>query len=202
MLVRALMLAAAAVLIVNSALADWKNCLDLRSAARTAYIVTDRDGQTSCGDMNDNLIDAEARAAKDDSLWFRLDTETWVVRDPGVVASAQRQFAKVNEIGARQGAIGAKQGRIGAEQGVLGARQAALAISRMGSTDAPKDDPAEAEARSARMRELGEQMEGLGKIQSALAEDLKRELNAAQAGLSKILDQAIKDGTAVRVRRL
>jgi hypothetical protein len=59
------------------------------------------------------------------------------------------------------------------------------------------------------MRELGERMEALGREQgkygeqmAALGEAMQRELAVAQRGLSQLLDRAMKDGTAVRVRRL
>jgi len=37
---------------------------------------------------------------------------------------------------------------------------------------------------------------------AALGEAMQRELAVAQRGLSQLLDRAMKDGTAVRVRRL
>lgn len=181
---------------------DWDDCLDIRSARDTAYVITDGEHQTLCGEIRDLPLPPTAGVPRDSAVYFRLDEQTWVVRDPAVVAEARRLFRKVGAIGEQQGAIGAKQGAIGAEQGKIGVQQANLALSRLGSSNAPEDDARAAAERDARMRDLGEHMEVLSRQQSALAGEMKRELARAQAGLSTLLGKAIQDGKAVPIRRL
>ena len=177
-------------------------CLEIGSARRTAYVVTDGEHQTSCGDMGDLFAGGSKADEGRDVVWFRLDEQAWVVRDPAVAGEARRLFAKVEEIGGRQGAVGAKQGRIGAEQGRIGAKQAEEALRRVRTGEDSSADPETAQARADRMRELGKQMEVLGREQGVLGKQMREELTKAQAGLSRLLDRAIKDGTAVRIRRL
>jgi len=180
---------------------SYDECLEIGSARRTAYIVTDGEHQTMCGNMGDLFADEAKRDERKDVVWFRLDGQCWVVRDPAVAGEAVRLFEKVNEIGGRQGFLGAKQGRIGAEQGRIGAEQAAQALRRLGTGGAGDDSPS-GEASAARMRELGEQMKVLGHEQSVLGKEMRDELTRAQAGLSKLLEEAMKDGTAIPIRRL
>ena len=181
---------------------SYDECLEIGSARRTAYVVTNGENQTMCGEMGDLYAGGSKEDAGRDVVWFRLDDQSWVVRDPAVAGEARRLFEKVNEIGGRQGTLGAKQGRIGAEQGRLGAKQAEQALRRVSTGEGSGEDPKAAEARAERMRELGKQMEVLGQEQGVLGKQMREELTKAQAGLSRLLDQAINDGTAVRIRRL
>jgi bla regulator protein BlaR1 len=184
---------------------DPGSCLDLGAKERTSYVITTRDGHTMCGDVGDVVYADESRPKGEAVVWFRIDDGTWVIRDPAVNAEARRLFTQVNEIGRKQGEIGAKQGVLGAEQGRLGAEQAKIGTKQ--AVAALRDEPAE--DYSARMRELGDRMAVLGREQgkygeqmAALGEAMQRELAVAQRGLSQLLDRAMKDGTAVRVRRL
>jgi hypothetical protein len=181
------------------------SCLELGAKERTSYVITTGDGHTMCGDIGDVVYADESRPKGEEVVWFRIDDATWVIRDPAVNAEARRLFVQANEIGRKQGEIGAKQGRIGAEQGKIGAEQARIATKQ--ATAALRNEPAGDS--SDRMRELGERMEALGREQgkygeqmAALGEAMQRELAVAQRGLSQLLDRAMKDGTAVRVRRL
>jgi bla regulator protein blaR1 len=177
---------------------DAGSCLDLGAHERSAYVISDGDGHTMCGDVGDVVIADGSRSKGEQIVWFRIDDATWVIRDPAVTAEARRLFDDVNEIGRQQGVIGAKQGRIGAEQARIGMKQASAALRN----ETAEDD-------SARMRELGDRMSLLGREQSkygeqqsALGEKMRVEIAAAQKGLSLLLDRAMKDGTAVRVIRL
>lgn len=197
------LLAAAALAAASPALAsDAGDCLEIGAARETAYVVANGDDSTICGELGDIDPMAEKHGKGDEAVWFRLDDATWVVRDPAVVAEAHALFVRVHEIGGKQGEIGAKQGRIGAEQGRLGTKTAEVALRNLGAGEQTSQDAREADARSARMRELGKEMEGLGAQQSALGDQMTREIATAQAGLSKLLEKAMKNGTAVRVRRL
>jgi len=184
---------------------DADSCLDLGAKERTAYVITNGDSNTSCGDLADIRIAQESRAKGEEVVWFRIDDQTWVVRDPAVTAEAHRLFTEVNEIGRRQGEIGAKQGRLGAEQGRIGAEQARIGARQAAAalSGEPTGDYSD------RMRELGERMSALGREQSkygdqmsALGEKIKVGVAEAQKGLSTLLERAVKDGTAVRVRRV
>jgi hypothetical protein len=179
------------------ALAGGEGCLDIPSTRSTAYQITDGDNSSSCGE-----IDVKER---EDAIWFRVDGQSWVVRDPAVVAEGQRLFARVSEIGAEQGKLGAKQGRLGAEQGRIGAEQGKIGARQ--AVAALRDE--EVEDYGARMAELGEEMARLGRQQAVLGdqqrelgETMRREIAVAQKGLSRLLEKAMKDGTAVRASRL
>lgn len=196
-------LALAALAAASPALAsNASDCLEIGAARETAYVVANGDDSTICGDLGDIDPMAEKHRKGEEAVWFRLDEATWVVRDPAVVAEARALFVKVHEIGGKQGEIGAKQGAIGAEQGRLGIKTAEVALRSLGDGAPTANEAREADARSARMRELGKEMEGLGTQQSALAQEMTREIATAQAGLSRLLEKAMRDGTAVRVRRL
>src|SRR5262245_1389000 len=184
---------------------DANSCLDLGAKERTAYVVMHGDTNTSCGDMDEIRVAHESAGKGRDAVWFRIDDATWIVRDGAVTAEALRLFDEVNEIGEQQGAIGAKQGRLGAEQGRIGAEQARIGAQQAAA--ALRNEPAP--DYSDRMRELGDRMAALGREQSrygdqmnALGDKIKVEVAEAQKGLSKLLDRAMKDGTAVRVTRL
>ena len=127
------------------------------------------------------------------------------------------------EIGAKQSRVGAEQARIGTEQGAIGTEQAieaqaqaelakkdeALAEAAERSRQAALDEVKRAERgpkdASARMRELGERMSVLGRQQAELGEQqrvlgetMAREVAEAQRALSRLLERAMKDGTALR----
>jgi len=179
------------------------DCLDL--GRDTSYVVTDGDSNTMCGDVTNVRLAEESRPQGEEVVWLRIDGDTWVIRDPAVTAEARRLFEEVNQIGKEQGAIGAKQGAIGAKQGQIGAEQAKIAVKQASAalSNQPIEDT------SARMTELGEKMAALGREQgvygeqmAALGRRMTRAISEAQKRLSQLLDRAMKDGTAVRVRRL
>jgi hypothetical protein len=198
MLRRMLLIAAALSLSGTPSLArDPNACLRIGSTRVSAYLVMDGRSNTSCGDVDDIRHASESETARDQAVWFRLDGQDWVVRDPAVVAEARFLFKKVNELGEKQGAVGAKQGAIGAEQGRIGARQAELAIYQI-SGNATRTEPT-AEQCSDRMRELGKRMTVLSDEQTALSAQMTREVATAQSGLSLLLEKAMKEGKAVKV---
>ena len=175
--------------------AAGSDCLDL--GRDTAYVVTIGDNNTSCGD-----IDVRDH---DDSIWFRVDGKSWVVRDPAVIAEGRRLLEQVWDLGAKQGALGAKQGTLGAEQGRLGAEQGALGARQ--ATAALRDEFIEdLSARMAelgrRQGELGRRQGELGRQQGELGRKMALAMSDASEGLSRLLEKAMKDGTAVRVSRL
>jgi bla regulator protein BlaR1 len=119
--------------------ASGSRCLDIGSGKDSAYVITDGNSHSMCGDTDDVVTAIKARGNGGDVVWFRVDGQDWIVRDPSTVAEAQRLFHTVGEIGERQGAIGARQGEIGAqqskigmEQGAIGMRQAEVALAQAG----------------------------------------------------------------------
>jgi beta-lactamase regulating signal transducer with metallopeptidase domain len=60
------------------------------------------------------------------AILFKRDGKTWVIDDPALVKQAQQAYARVNELGKKQGELGEQQGKLGAKQGELGALQGQL----------------------------------------------------------------------------
>lgn len=117
---------------------DDSRCLDIGSGKSSAYVITDGKSHTMCGDMGDVRFSDAQRKKGEDLVWFEVDGQDWVVRDPAVVAQARQLFAKVGALGEqqgtlgeRQGVLGEEQGRLGEEMGKLGSRQAELAQWRV-----------------------------------------------------------------------
>ena len=158
-------------------------CLDL--GRETAYVITIGDHSTSCGNVPGVGFSDTKNTGSEDSIWFRVDGRNWVVRDPAVIAEGNRLMAEVWELGEKQGELGAKQGKLGAEQGRLGAEQGSLGAKQ-----------AIAQA------ELGRRQSALGEQQSELGQRMGRAISQAQSGLSRLLEKAMTDGTAVRATRL
>jgi bla regulator protein blaR1 len=179
------------------------DCLDL--GRDTAYVITIGEHSTSCGNIPGVGFSNTKNDGSEDSIWFRVDGKNWVARDPASIAEANRLMAEVWELGEKQGALGAKQGRLGAEQGRLGAEQGRLGARQ--AIAALRDETIE--DLSARMAELGERQAELGRRQSALGEQqselgerVGRAIEQAQSRLSRLLEKAMSDGTAVRATRL
>ena len=107
-----------------------QRCLDIGSGKDNAYVVTDGRTHSTCGDIDDISVAAEHRVKGQDVIWFRVDGKNWVVRDPAVVAEAQRLFAGVSAVGEQQAKIGAKQAQIGLEQSVIGSEQGEIGVAQ------------------------------------------------------------------------
>lgn len=227
------------------------SCLDIGSGKHNAYVIADGQHPSTCGDVGDVRLAEDQRDKGEDVIWFRVDDQSWVVRDRTVVADARRLFAGVSKIGEQQAAIGANQSRLGMEQAGIGReqgeigmqqaiaaqvqaelalRQASEALRRAGREEV--EDAKDAAERSrqaaledrqrargqegmkpergsddvgARMRELGERMTVLGREQAVLGdqqrllgEKITLEVAEAQRALSRLLERAMRDGTALR----
>ena len=179
------------------------DCLDL--GRDTAYVVTVGDHNMNCGNVPGVGLTSEKNSGREDSIWFRVDGQNWVVRDRAVVSEANRLLQEVWDLGEKQGALGAKQGKLGAEQGMLGAEQARIGMKQAAA--ALSAEPVEDV--SARQAELGERQAELGRKQSALGEQqgelgkrMGLAMTEAKEGLSRLLEKSIKEGTAVRATRL
>ena len=70
---------------------------------------------------------SERQTSADDSFWFRERGDTYVVRDPALVAEAQAAAQPLSEVGGEMGRVGAALGRNGAKMGRIGGRMGAIA---------------------------------------------------------------------------
>jgi beta-lactamase regulating signal transducer with metallopeptidase domain len=226
-------------------------CLDIGSSKDSAYVITNGDDHTVCGDVDEARRADEQRRSGQDVIWFRVGDQDWVVHDPAVVAKARALFATVEEIGERQAEIGVQQSllgteqsKIGMEQGDVGMRQAKIALEQAtvemqrAEQERAKDELAQDAERQGRERlekeiaerdlelarakqskqlantpaqrerldELNARMDALGRVQEAfgekqrvLGERMTREVAEAQDALSRLLERAMRDGTASRV---
>ena len=96
---------------------------------------------------------------------FRRDGDTYVVRDPDLVARALDASRPMRELGERQGRLGGEQGELGGRQGELGGEQGGL---------------------GARQGELGTEMGRLGgRLGSLVAEKVRLEAERAQPGATR-----------------
>jgi hypothetical protein len=91
------------------------DCLRIGSARVSAYFVMNGRSDTSCGDVDDMRRAAESEADGYQGVWFRLDGQEWVVRDPAVVTAARNLFRKVNELGKRMAIVGSEPSVLSAE---------------------------------------------------------------------------------------
>jgi hypothetical protein len=152
-------------------------------------------------------------------LRFRQDGEDYVVRDPVLVAEAQRATEPMRQtghemgvLGAEMGRHGAAMGRLGGQMGALGARLAALNVRLIDQSDsrasreatrAQIDElhgdlaklraklSAKQSAHAGRQRELSRRMGEL----SARHAELSRE---ASARVREIARRALREGKAER----
>jgi len=110
--------------------ADGRGCLGPGSGSHSAYVITDGDSHTMCGEITDvELADAQ-RKNGDDVIWFRVGDQDWVIRDKAAVDQARQLFSEVGAIGAQQGAIGRKQSLLGAQQSQIGMQQGAIGMKQ------------------------------------------------------------------------
>jgi hypothetical protein len=99
-------------------------CLEIGKNVDTAYVITNGKRHTMCGDVADVREAMGARGAGGEVIWFRVGSESFVIRDPEAVAQGRRYFAAIDLIGEQQSEIGMEQSRIGMEQAKIGAQQA------------------------------------------------------------------------------
>jgi bla regulator protein BlaR1 len=103
------------------------HCLAIGTGPHNAYVIVTGDDRTMCGDTDDIAMADGLRRKGEDIIWFRVDGQDWVVRDPATVAEARRLFSGVGVIGDSQSAIGIGQSKIGEEQSRIAEQQAAAA---------------------------------------------------------------------------
>ena len=189
-----------------------ERCLDLGNAKDTAFVITNGDSHTMCGDLSD-IRDAEhARGTGDDVVWFRVDGQSYVIRDRGTVTEAREAFRAQNMIGTEQSKVGDIQAAIGDKQAAIGDKQARLAEAQerlakeLSASGRSVDLQAKMDELSRRMdelnrhmQELGEQQSELGIRQNALGNKMMLEGSAAQRRLTEILERALESGRAAKI---
>lgn len=192
-----------------------------------AHVLIDGNTINAVG-TSDDLRAAKSQQRNGEALlWVRKGGTRYVVRDAATLSRLKAAYAPVEELGEEQGKLGEKQGALGAQQGELGARQgemgarqgelsaryAALASRRAGAeADArSKAEAAAAEQRQAALEQqqrqlgrqqqaLGRQQQELGRQQQALGERQRAASEAAQREADRLIDAAIANGLAQRVK--
>jgi beta-lactamase regulating signal transducer with metallopeptidase domain len=190
---------------------ELQRCLYLDDAGSAAFVITERQGYTMCGEKSDVRAAERARRDGDDLIWFRLDGTTWVIRDPATIAEARELFARHHRIGQQQADLGKVQSEIGARQAEMGQRQAemALAQARMALDQALAQSGQIAATKMAEMSEhvkevqrqmglLDQQQAELSRLQSELSDGMLEDAVESQRRLSLLLKGAMDDGRAER----
>ena len=179
------------------------------------YAVLDEDGYSTFGGGYWSADRArELRRSPGEPLFlFRRDGQTWVVRDPELVARALDATRPMRELGERQGLLGGeqgelggRQGELGGEQGKLGARQGEIGgeMGRLGGrlgalvaekvrleTERSRPGGTADAATLARIAELRREIEGIESQMRALGERMRelgeqqRELGESQRALGE-----------------
>ncbi|HEX4824428.1 MAG TPA: M56 family metallopeptidase [Candidatus Polarisedimenticolaceae bacterium] len=193
--------------------AAFERCLDLGKSRDSAFVITDGDSHTMCGDIRDIQEAEHARGKGDDIIWFRVDGQSYVVRDRGTVVEARETFRAQNLVGTEQSSVGDVQSAIGDKQAAIGEKQAQLAqiqaklADEMAASGRDAEVQAKMNALSARMNELNAQMRALseqqaelGARQGALGEKMRLEGSDAQRRLTEILERALESGRAAKIQ--
>jgi chromosome segregation ATPase len=71
-----------------------------------------------------------------DFIWFIHNGESYVIRDAGVVQTAKRLYAPMEELGRKQEALGKQQEALGEQQEALGKQQEGVRVKVPGDLDA------------------------------------------------------------------
>jgi len=179
----------------------------------TAYVITNGDSHTMCGGPADMRAAERGRIAGQDVVWFRIDDESWLIRDQATVAEAHKLFEAQThagrmqaELGGAQAQLGGRQAELGERQAKLGAMQSEIATSLAG-TDRNLDLQAKMREVQVRMEELSRQMGALnvmqrelGQQQRMLGDQMSQKAEEARGQLAELLRSAMRNGNAVRDR--
>jgi bla regulator protein BlaR1 len=173
-------------------------CLGIGSGRDTAYVITDGSSRSMCGDIGDVRAADAQRGNHEDIVWFRVDGQEWVVRDPAVVAEARRVFEGVSRVGQQQAEIGAVQSRLGAEQSSIGLGQSRAGLEQAAAAQR-EAERAKREADEELRRAARQDADGIGSDEAirsrqeamekrmaelAAALDKERAVEAAGVGVS------------------
>ncbi|GAA4718194.1 hypothetical protein H9L13_07535 [Sphingomonas lutea] len=169
---------------------------------RMSYVLF-TDGSNSSmasGDLDDFYAARKHRASGGPMLYVRQDGQSFVIRDPAILARAQAIMAPQMELGRRQGALGDQQGELGRRQGALGGQQGQLGARMADSTPRQMAELGrEMSALGARQSELGKQQAALGARQAELGREQSRLAELAKPQFRALVEEAIRRGVAQRV---
>jgi hypothetical protein len=174
---------------------------------RSAYVVLYDDSRTMCGDP-DALRAAEAqRRGHEDLIWFRVDDDTYVIRDQGTIAETIAMFEARSRVHDRQAALADRQAEMAEREFEIAEQQAKIRdeIVRVDkASQATIEDKRVETSRKVekiareRSRMQSEQVQ-LEAKQEALAAELAARSTAALDGFSRMISDAITNGTAEKV---
>ncbi len=171
-----------------------------------AYVFVKGDHSIAEGTTEDIRKANRLRRGNEELLWIRRDNTEYLIRDPATLERFRASYAEAMSlgdaqvaIGNRHAAIGSKQAAIGQRQAQLGMKQAEMASQRMQGSKA-----------DARMAELDRQqaaldqeqaklnapMADLDRQQAALAKKMEAANARAERETKKLMEEAIRNGTA------
>lgn len=165
-----------------------------------SYVFT-RTGQALIsGNLNLDSVLALRKRYDGDYLWARRNGRTYLIRDARVIAEARAAFADADALHVEYESIAARMRPLERREEKLEEQ-----IDRIGDaiSDGEMDDP----AMEAKLRELHEQLKPVAReLRSLEAEeerlDAREEklVEVAERELRRIVDRAIANGTAERLR--
>jgi chromosome segregation ATPase len=176
-------------------------CLDLDGAKDTSFVIIHGNTLTMCGDKHDVRAANRARSGDEDLLWFRVDGQDWVIRNPSTIAQALDLFQPESELDRRMETLDGMQEELSRQQERLGEEEGKLSEARDSLDDAKAED-----GLSRRLEAIGRQLEGLDRElteldskQSSLADEASVLAAEAQTGMSNVLRDAMANGVARRL---
>ena len=188
------------------------SCLNLGDPTQSAFVVLHDAGRTMCGDPDD-VRDAErARLGDGDLLWFRVDGDTYVIRDEELIqrslevlhvrrATADKQVRIIDEriVAERQVDLARIESAVAEErdrvQTVVARQSASQADLERRSVEAAR----RMETLASEQAELQRAQGQLDAEHAALAAEIEARAAAKRDRLSRMLSDAIRSGTAERI---
>ena len=175
----------------------------VQSAQRTSYVLfaADSDSVSMSGSSEDIRRARGLRNGREPLLYFRDGAAAYVIRDPATLRQAKAIFKPQEDLGLRQGELGRRQGALGRKQAELGAEQARLGVLQASSP--PRSAAALGRQQGElgrRQGELGRQQGELGRQQGELGREQARLARIAQDRIKALVMDAVRRGTAQRIR--
>lgn len=158
---------------------EEKTQVSVRAAQGTHYaVVTENDESIQFTGHYDEIkgVNALRKELDGSFVWFRRDGQTYVIRDPAVVARVQQAWAPTKPVGEKMEVLGDRMEEHGKKMEALGDRMEAQAK--------------QGEPISARMEALGREIETLGRTMHDTTETMVRTRDSAErARLETELDR-------------
>jgi len=135
--------------------------------------------------------------------YFARDGRKYIIRDAEMLDRLDALYQPQVTLGTKQAALGTRQAALGTKQASIGMEQARLAMEQIHTSS----DSVRHRELSRRQNDLGRQQNELGEEQNRLGEqqsDLGRKQDElsrdTEKRLQPLLDEAIRNGTAIEVR--